>query len=218
MHRHVVCVREREWVCVCVCVCVRVRAFACVCMCVCVNVCVCECVCVCWVCGDWLDTCTSICARYFSTWWRSPIGCLKLQVIFRKRATIVRSLWREMTCKDKASYGSSPPCTYDMTRLWVVWLVYTWYDAFICDMTHLYMWHDSFMCDVTCIFHTWRVYKMFRHLWRAWYDAFMCDRHLYKTFRRLSGSWDAWLVKLTCIYITYMYIYIHVNMYKYVHM
>ena len=33
-----------------------------------------------------------------STGWRRPIGCLKLQVIFRKRATNYRALLREMTC------------------------------------------------------------------------------------------------------------------------
>jgi len=51
-------------------------------------------------------------ARLFSvTGWRRHIRCLKLQVIFRKRATDYRALLREMTCKDKTSYGSSPPCT-----------------------------------------------------------------------------------------------------------
>jgi len=40
------------------------------------------------------------------------LGCLKLQVIFRKRATNYRTLLRKITYKDKASYGSSPPCTY----------------------------------------------------------------------------------------------------------
>jgi len=52
-----------------------------------------------------------ICA-YVGTGWQNPIGCLKLQVMFRKRATIYGALLRKMTCKDKASYGSSPPCTY----------------------------------------------------------------------------------------------------------
>ena len=41
------------------------------------------------------------------------IGCLKLQVIFRKRACNYRALLRKMTYEDKASYGSSPPCTTD---------------------------------------------------------------------------------------------------------
>ena len=47
------------------------------------------------------------------TWvirWRSCIGCLKLQISFRKIATDFRALWREMTSKDKASYDSTPPC------------------------------------------------------------------------------------------------------------
>ena len=34
------------------------------------------------------------------TGWRRPIGCLKLQVLFRKRATHYRALLRKMTCKD----------------------------------------------------------------------------------------------------------------------
>jgi len=34
-----------------------------------------------------------------------------LQVIFRNRATNYRALLQEITYKDKASYGSSPPCT-----------------------------------------------------------------------------------------------------------
>jgi len=51
-----------------------------------------------------------------STVWRRLIGCLKLQV-FRKRATNYRALLRKMTCTDKATYGSSPPCTGDMAFL-----------------------------------------------------------------------------------------------------
>jgi len=47
------------------------------------------------------------------TGWQRPIGCLKLPVIFRKRATNYRALLRKITYKDKASYGSSPPCTCD---------------------------------------------------------------------------------------------------------
>jgi len=42
-------------------------------------------------------------------WWR-PIGYLRLKVIFRKRDTNSRALLQKMTYKDKASYGSSPPC------------------------------------------------------------------------------------------------------------
>jgi len=44
------------------------------------------------------------------TGWRRLIGSPKLQIIFHKRATKYRSLLRKMTCKDKGSYESSPPC------------------------------------------------------------------------------------------------------------
>jgi len=44
------------------------------------------------------------------TGWPRPIGCLKLQVNFHKRASDYKALLRKMTYKDKASYGSSPPC------------------------------------------------------------------------------------------------------------
>jgi len=50
--------------------------------------------------------------RFASTGWQRLIECLKLQVIFRKRVTNYRALLRKMTCKDKASYGSSTPCTH----------------------------------------------------------------------------------------------------------
>jgi len=49
--------------------------------------------------------------RTLDTGWRRRIECLELQVIFRKRATNCRALLRKMTYKDKASHGSSPPCT-----------------------------------------------------------------------------------------------------------
>ena len=42
-------------------------------------------------------------------WWRT-IGCLKLQVSFRKSATNYRALLQKMIYKDAAFYGSSPPC------------------------------------------------------------------------------------------------------------
>ena len=52
---------------------------------------------------------------------RHPMGdALSLQVIFRERATNHRALLREMTCKDKASYGW---CTFLLSS------------------------HDSFMCE-----------------------------------------------------------------------
>jgi len=46
------------------------------------------------------------------TGWRRLVGCLKLQIIFGKRATNYRALLRKITYKDKAFYyyDSMPPC------------------------------------------------------------------------------------------------------------
>jgi len=63
-------------------------------------------------------------SRYDAAGWRRPMGCYKLQVIFRKRATNYRALLRKMTCKDKASYGFSPPCIrYEIWNVGWLWLV-----------------------------------------------------------------------------------------------
>ena len=46
------------------------------------------------------------------TGWRRLIGCLKMQVIFHKRATNHRALLQKMTYKDKGSCDSTPPCMH----------------------------------------------------------------------------------------------------------
>ena len=48
--------------------------------------------------------------KYTYTGWRRPIGCLKLQVIFRKSATNYKVLLWKMTYQDEASYDSTPSC------------------------------------------------------------------------------------------------------------
>jgi len=55
------------------------------------------------------------------TGWRRPIECLKLQVIFRKRATNYKALLRKMTYKDKACYDDMPPCTSNQSSTPVKW-------------------------------------------------------------------------------------------------
>jgi len=57
------------------------------------------------------------------TGWRRTIGSLKLQVIFRKRATNLMAFLRKMTCKDKASYDSTPPW-YTKIALVFKWSLY----------------------------------------------------------------------------------------------
>ena len=48
--------------------------------------------------------------------WRRPVGCLKLQVNFCKRATNYLALLREISYKGKASSGSTPPYTISHRR------------------------------------------------------------------------------------------------------
>jgi len=71
----------------------------------------CECVCM------WSCVCACVCRfnhyAYIAathTKWRRPIGCHKLQVIYRKRITNYRALSGKLTYKDKASRESLPPC------------------------------------------------------------------------------------------------------------
>jgi len=50
----------------------------------------------------------------FTTGLRRLIGSPSWHFIFHKRATKYRALLRKMTCKDKGSYESSPPCTMNI--------------------------------------------------------------------------------------------------------
>jgi len=54
----------------------------------------------------------SPCCCQTYTEWRRLVGYLKLQVIFRKRATNYKALLRKMTNEDKASHDSTSPCMY----------------------------------------------------------------------------------------------------------
>ena len=75
-------------------------------------------------------------AHMRDTGWSRPIGCLKLQVMFLKRATKHRALLRKINFKDEASYGSSPPCT--LLHIRDVMLPN---NANVCDVVE-YAWHD----------------------------------------------------------------------------
>jgi len=84
-----------------------------------------------WTCVTWVCVTRMYLYCVIQTGWRRPIGCVKLQVIFRKRATNHRALWWKMTYKDKASYGSLPPCMNALfhAREYVVWHTHTHTDA-----------------------------------------------------------------------------------------
>jgi len=46
-----------------------------------------------------------------TTGWRWCIGCLKLHLSFRRKATNYRALLHKVSYKYKSSYAPSPPCT-----------------------------------------------------------------------------------------------------------
>jgi len=58
--------------------------------------------------------------------WQTPIGCLKLQVMFRNKVTNHRAFLRKTTCRDKASYGSSPPCINALNTRTHTLYTYSW--------------------------------------------------------------------------------------------
>ena len=102
--------------------------------------------------------------------WRRPIGSLKLQIIFYKRATEYRSLLRKMTYRDKGSCESWPPCSQAYhsetdLRISCSWPctghdIYRWYKWYICRwytsptihqlyvMYHLHMYHRRWYDDI----------------------------------------------------------------------
>jgi len=73
------------------------------------------------------------------TGWRRLIGCLKLQVIVRRRATNYRAFLRKMTYEDEASYDSTPPCVLHGTAA---------ANVFVCGRVRMYKY-------VTLYIHTY---------------------------------------------------------------
>jgi len=137
------------------------------------------------------------------TGWRRSIGCLKLQVIFRKRATIYRALLWKMTCEDEASCDSLYATLYpDLTsRLpvtacccptWFIFMQHTathcnktacccakWF-IFMRDVTESYAWRDSVICVTWLIdlldvhVYDMTIFIHVRYVSLAWHSSFLC--------------------------------------------
>ena len=104
------------------------------------------------------------------TYWRKCIGCLKLQISFCKRVTNLRALVQNMTCNDKTSYVSTPPCiimiTYRVSMITHMVLLWEWHSML--SASHLCrnpIHHMSSSCDVGLnpTFHTLTPCKQIRH-------------------------------------------------------
>jgi len=102
------------------------------------------------------------------TGWRRPIEYLiSCRSFFCERATNERALLREMTCKDKASYGSLPLCTSTMTHqyIWHDWFIHMTWLMGTCATTHPYIWRNS-LTNVTWLIHTRNLtHQYIRHEW-----------------------------------------------------
>ena len=81
--------------------------------------------------------------------WRRPIGCLKLQVNLRKRATNYRALLREMTYEDKASCDSMHPIFGSFRDIQINHINHTTY------ATHTNAWHHVTHMNESCHTYEW---------------------------------------------------------------
>ena len=124
----------------------------------------------------------------FCTGWRRLIECLKLQVVFRKKATNHRALLHKMTHQDKASYDSTPPCiricgigswitkipSRTNPKEWVTFVI--WMSHGISHRASDGTWL-GLRCHMTASDVTWGKRMNVSHIWSWW--VILCKRALW---------------------------------------
>jgi len=139
------------------------------------------------------------------TGWRRCIGCLKLHVSFRKRATNYRALWRKMTYQDKASYASSPPCT-NMSKVtaFVSKVTYVWVkrDLYMCQKWPTLVSNVTYMC-VKSVLHMCR--KWLTHVSKLFYICIKNDLHMCRQSKHtyVGHVWHICRSLLTRVEVTF---------------
>jgi len=149
------------------------------------------------------------------TGWRRPIGCLKLQVIFRKRATTYRALLRGMTSKDKASYGFLLPFTWLLCgkgtrkeeQTYMYMCLYIYVCIYVCEYIHIRDPQGKMSSDV-CMCICTRIY---------FYEYKYIQTRDLQTCKVRCPMVYVYVCICTCTYsYICMYMYIYIYIYRYV--
>jgi len=129
--------------------------------------------------------------RWTSTGWQRPIGCLEMQISFRKRAIDDRALLRKMTCIDQASCGSLAPCS-GCCGVCSIQMKYT-YVCLYTNEVYIYVF----------------IYKLSIHIY--------VQIQMKYTYICLYASIHSNSILPRCIYVyTYRYVYMYIYVYVYI--
>jgi len=147
-----------------------------------------------------------------STGWRRLIGSPKLQIIFHKRATRYRALLRKMTCRDKGSYESSPPCTANITRCKYIYILKDLYPCFYSKCVHIHTHtnthphtHTHTHTYMKIMIDTWITYTIRHplvipnHIKYVYVFLYQIHMEFISSTHNISCRRSLWLVLIVCV-------------------